>query len=234
MKIAIVGNGECALTNKNGKFIDSCDYVVRIKNFKTTGFEEYVGTKINIFSSKWFSWFRRDSYEPIDFDFLNNIRFFLFMFFDPNQSFDLTRYKIGSYVYEYNELQLRNEYPNRMGSRIVHNNELMIRGIDYSKTLYMTPHEIFELSNLLIKSNDFYRTDVPFKSIIEPTVGIRTIYKILKLFPDEEIYITGFDGFETSWYWEPEHKVNRSHFYLNERIYLKYLVNNKMVINLDG
>lgn len=233
MKIAIVGNGGSVLKNKNGEFIDSCDYVVRIKNFKIDGYEQHVGTKTNIFSSKWFSWFDRDTYEPIKFPFLSDIRLYLFMFFDPNQIFDSITYSEGSYVYEYNELQLKNEYPHRNGSVSVHNNELKRRGIPETKALYMTPEEIYDLYKLIINTKDFYRKDVSFKSIIEPTVGIRTISKIIKLFPNEEIYITGFDGFETSWYWNPSHKVNNSHFYLRERIYLKYLINNGNVINLD-
>ena len=57
-KIAIIGNG--AVNNKHGKFIDSCDTVIRMKQFVTEGYEEHVGTKLDIYVSKWFSWFETD------------------------------------------------------------------------------------------------------------------------------------------------------------------------------
>lgn len=235
MKITIVGNGQCALNKKNGEFINKCDKVVRIKNFKINGFEEYVGNKINIFSSKWFSWFDRNTNEPLQFDFLNEIEKFIFMFFDPNKDLDnnqLSNY--SDYVRFYNKLQLKNEFPSPIGSKSLHNEKIKEYGIDFGKIEYMTPEEIHDLTyNLLKIKNDYFRKDVSFESLIEPTVGIRTIYKILKMYPEEEIFITGFDGFQTSWYWQTDHKINNAHFYLNERILLKYFCTMKNVKNLD-
>lgn len=49
-RIIIIGNGAKALTNENGKFIDESDIVIRLNNFKTEGFEKYVGTKIDVYS----------------------------------------------------------------------------------------------------------------------------------------------------------------------------------------
>lgn len=233
MKITIVGNGEGVLRNDNGNFIDQCDYVVRMKNFKIRGFEKHVGTKINIFSSKWFSWFDRNTSERLHFDFLDDIQYFLFMFFDPNNTPDLSKYNTYLYISEYSKYQLQNEYPSRIGSPTIHNSELDRFGIDHDKVIYMTPDEIYDISYNILKINDFYRNDVKFKSIIEPTVGIRTIYKIIHMFPNAEIFITGFDGFTTKWYWDTSHKVNNSHYYLQERIYLKYLTNSKRVTDLD-
>lgn len=46
--IVIVGNGLSALDYKAGKFIDNCDEIVRFNNYKTDGFEEYVGSKTTI------------------------------------------------------------------------------------------------------------------------------------------------------------------------------------------
>lgn len=54
MSLVIVGNGGCALRGKNGKFIDSADCVVRIGNFVTSGFEEWVGSKTDIYVSRWY------------------------------------------------------------------------------------------------------------------------------------------------------------------------------------
>lgn len=54
MNLVIVGNGGCALRGKNGKFIDNADCVVRIGNFVTSGYEEYVGSKTDIYVSRWY------------------------------------------------------------------------------------------------------------------------------------------------------------------------------------
>jgi hypothetical protein len=235
MKITIVGNGECALTNENGNFIDNCDKVVRIKNFKTSGFEKFIGEKIDMFSSKWFSWYDRNTNEPLKFDFIEDVEKFIFMFFNPSLKYERHQFSnFSEYVWDYYRLQLKNEFPSPIGSDLLHYEKIREYNIDESRIEYMTPEDIHDLTyNMLKIKNDYFRKDVNFESLIEPTVGIRTIYKILKMYPNDEIFITGFDGFQTSWYWNPNHKVNNAHFYLNERILLKYLCNKKNVKNLD-
>lgn len=47
MKCIIIGNGESAIKN-DGKIIDSFDKVVRLNNFETVGYEEFVGTKTDL------------------------------------------------------------------------------------------------------------------------------------------------------------------------------------------
>ena len=47
-KVYIVGNGPSACSKPLGQEIDAADVVVRINNFKTQGFEQYVGTKTDI------------------------------------------------------------------------------------------------------------------------------------------------------------------------------------------
>ena len=51
MSIIIVGNGTSITDNKNGHKIDSFDTVLRFNSFKIRGYEEYTGTKTNI----WFT-----------------------------------------------------------------------------------------------------------------------------------------------------------------------------------
>lgn len=54
MNIVIIGNGECALNQKYGNFIDNCDLVIRLGNFVIDGYEEYIGHKTNIYVSRWY------------------------------------------------------------------------------------------------------------------------------------------------------------------------------------
>jgi len=48
MSVFIIGNGPSATRNKLGHIIDRADVVVRINDFKTKGFEPFVGTKTDI------------------------------------------------------------------------------------------------------------------------------------------------------------------------------------------
>jgi hypothetical protein len=54
MNICIVGNGQSALYKNNGNFIDSCDIVIRMGNFNIKGYESCVGSKIDIYCSRWY------------------------------------------------------------------------------------------------------------------------------------------------------------------------------------
>jgi len=49
--IIIIGNGDCVSKLKLGNIIDSYETVVRINNYKIDGFEEYIGTKTNVWST---------------------------------------------------------------------------------------------------------------------------------------------------------------------------------------
>jgi hypothetical protein len=53
MKIIIVGNAASVLTKQNGVVIDSFDKVIRINKFKISPYELYIGSKTNIYCSKW-------------------------------------------------------------------------------------------------------------------------------------------------------------------------------------
>jgi hypothetical protein len=44
----VVGNSGSVLDKDNGKFIDECDFVIRINLSKTDGFEQHVGSKTNL------------------------------------------------------------------------------------------------------------------------------------------------------------------------------------------
>ena len=71
---------------------------------------------------------------------------------------------------------------------------------------------------------DMY-TDIlpPFNGIdsINFSLGYKTFYFIKKLFPDRQVYATGFDFFKTAWYWDTKHNRNDSnmHPYTWERLW---------------
>jgi hypothetical protein len=53
MNAIVVGNASSMLEHKNGKIIDNFDKVIRLNKFVIKGFEDYVGTKTDIYCSKW-------------------------------------------------------------------------------------------------------------------------------------------------------------------------------------
>ena len=63
MKIVVIGNGANVLSHDNGQFIDSCDRVIRINGFRISGFEAYVGTRLDIYSC----WSGRLEYHNVDY-----------------------------------------------------------------------------------------------------------------------------------------------------------------------
>jgi hypothetical protein len=233
MKICVVGNGACALKKENGKFIDSCDQVVRIKNFQTLGYEKYVGSKIDIYSSKWFGWFDRKTYEPLKFNFLDTVHTILFMF--PNEQIVENLTNFSEYSLLYKQLQLYNELPYANNDWVAHMQCLDNFDIRNKNIEYFSLQDVEDLCINMLKINrhNYIITNKQKLRIVEPTCGIRTIYKILQLYHNFEIFLTGFDCFQTNWYWDPIHKIKHNHYYLQELIYLKQLEKTKRVIFLD-
>jgi hypothetical protein len=54
MNLCIVGNGASALNKQNRDFIDNCDIVIRLGKFIIKDYESYIGSKTDIFVSRWF------------------------------------------------------------------------------------------------------------------------------------------------------------------------------------
>ena len=52
MKAIIIGNASSILNHKNGNIINNFDKVIRLNKFVIKGFEDYVGTKTDIYCSK--------------------------------------------------------------------------------------------------------------------------------------------------------------------------------------
>lgn len=50
--IVLVGNGPAAIERKSADIIESYDQIVRFNNFTTEGYEEYVGTRTNIWATR--------------------------------------------------------------------------------------------------------------------------------------------------------------------------------------
>ncbi len=51
--VCIIGNGPSAAKESNGQFIDRCDVVIRMGNYVIDGYEDCVGSKTDVYVSRW-------------------------------------------------------------------------------------------------------------------------------------------------------------------------------------
>lgn len=133
-----------------------------------------------------------------------------------------------------------------------------IRDIDKDKKLILVNHYDLDdktrviptidlnLSNVIhthTRNDDSEITDF-FKNNLSHSVnlynnnfslGFRTIFLILKLFPHFKIYIHGFDFFKSGYYFNPNHNRNlaNKHPYIYERICVKKLVSKNKIYELS-
>ena len=233
MSICIVGNGASVLKNKNGHFIDSCDCVVRMKQFVTAGYEDYIGRKIDIYVSKWFSWFENIfPYRPRNMSHVEHVKEFWFLFCDPN----LTINSSSDYISNYITYSIKNGMPLKDGDIKKHLDYVNLFNIPHDCLRYMSLEVITDLADQLSLSTELISDKNNNTGIIEPSAGLCTIMMMLSLNPDQQIYVTGFDSFlNSSWYWDNSHRINpRCHNYLKERLILKRLICDQKIVNIDN
>jgi hypothetical protein len=89
-----------------------------------------------------------------------------------------------------------------------------------------------------IEITDFFKTNLSHNIDLYDnnfSLGFRTIFLILKLFPHYKIYIYGFDFFKSGYYFNPNHNRNlgNRHPYIYERICVKKLVSKNKIYELS-
>lgn len=192
MKVVVIGNGESALNNKNGEFIDSCDRVIRINKFVINGYEEYVGTKVDVYCAKWHKIIHRKN------DFLQLQNEFWFPYPEPPTMWGA------------------------LGGIIQHDVETHT---NYLKQKNIENKQIKFLPNVTRES-----LDKNFKGV-EPSVGVVAIEMAMHYFDNYDVYITGFDGMQTGWYWDRAHDCTSD--CRNSIIYEKMYFNKLKCCRLD-
>ena len=231
MKVCVVGNGASALNNKNGKFIDTCDVVIRMKHFELDGYTDYVGSKTDIYSSRWFSWTDAFRNKPEKWkDIINGVSEYWFMFCDPYMSYTPDTQYVSNYI----EYVFKNDVAEKNGNVSVHEKNISKFNLSIEKIKYMPYNVICELAGELNLPTDIIHDKYNNNGIIEPSAGVRTLAMALDRF-EKNIYITGFDSFlNSSWYWDPNHPVNQScHCYTREHLYIKKLLITNRICSLD-
>ena len=221
--ILIVGNSQTLLEKNNGKRIDAFDYVVRMGDSpRIRGYEQYVGTKTDMFRMKWFNYFNVDICTgDINFgkprtSFEFEYRDILCISQDPDY-FTETATSFNRYVTD----SLNRSFYYHIGNRYLH--DVAIKNFNLTtKKWYVFNAD--DMQDLVVNMNN-YSTKVNYTNGIEPSGGLCTIWFFIKNYPKSNITITGFDGWASGHYWKPN-KIPffSSHSGVYETMFIKQLI----------
>jgi hypothetical protein len=116
-------------------------------------------------------------------------------------------------------------------------NLILVNHYNLDDTTIRIPTEKLDLTNVLhvhsrnddVEITNFFNQTLNCQIKIPNcnfSLGFRTIFLILKLFPDKNICIHGFDFFKSGYYFKPDHNRNVAtrHPYIYERICVKKLI----------
>lgn len=206
-RIVIVGNGGSSLNQQNGRFIDESDIVIRIKGFILDGFEEFVGTKTDIWVTKWFS------FEDKQFNKL------WLPFIDPSTFIH------NEDIRNLNNCMFKNQFEDRNINFKKH--EELIQQIGYSNIQFLNEWELIScLAETKIDCKSVY-TKSGF-NMYHPTTYLLAIFLSLVRFPNHKVFVTGWDNFQKGYYWNMHAKTCNTktwpHQYKKEDLFIKKLI----------
>lgn len=229
-KLIVIGNGNGILDKKNGSLIDSFDYVVRMGSCQVAGYEEYVGTRTDLYRSSWDRMF--ELIEGVLYPIKNNIRSNNFLFLEPDYDVfsetiaDANNINLKKLFYKkkFVEHRFYNLLSCNIPQRILHDFFLRIINILYcsNNIFYMTIKQRIDIFKKL-------NNTIQFKEAFLPSGGLCTLLFVLETFKDYSIWITGFDGFQTKYYWRSTDVSFKVHSSLHENLFLKELTKNKII-----
>jgi hypothetical protein len=210
-----VGNGGSSLNQQNGRFIDDSDIVIRIKSFVTEGFEEFVGTKTDIWFTKWFS-FETKQFKKLWLPFI-----------DPNA------FVYDEDIRKLNECIFKNQFEDRHVNLKKH--EELVRQIGYCNIDFLTEHELTScLAETKIDCKPVYTKSG--LNMYHPTTYLLAIFLSILRFPDHKVFITGRDNFQKGYYWNLHTKTCSTktwpHQYKKEDLFIKKLIYNNKITSI--
>jgi hypothetical protein len=218
-RIVIIGNGKKALNSKKKEFIDE-SIVIRMNNFKTVGFEEYVGTRTDIYSCA-----------P---------RYIEFIDLTDEQRSDICKQNLKDSLVRYKHGFTEQEIEERKESFFRIHTPPKVESAKLSKILFLFTNDKSKIQSYPF-TEKIRVSDVEFDQ--NYSTGLRTILYCLSHFKTNEIFITGFDNFLLSgWYWDDKFNIadkyirtanyTDGHPYLVERQMMKELIRNKTITEI--
>lgn len=226
--IIVVGNAQSILDKKNGQKIDSFDYVVRMGNCPLKGYEEHVGTKTNMYRASWDRLVHVNKqelrYRPINIQF----KFDDLLFLEPHPDEYSETICLGNCP-RFGKVYNKMFFPyvsfftpmfSTQPQRYLHERCLSFfkDGWDIKRVYHTT---IADRINAFRLVNEFKPED---KELFLPSSGLFTLSHVLLRFANDNIFITGFDGFKTRHYWRDFDAYFTGHNPFREQIAIKRLI----------
>lgn len=219
-KIIIIGNGKQVFDSKKRKLVDEST-VIRMNNFKIEGFEDYVGTRTDMYSCS-------PKYLKL-IDATDEKRMF-----KCQQDFNEA-------LAEHGHKFTPQEIEERTKSYFKIYTPPKIESAKLESIIYLWTND-----KSTVQSYPFYeKIKVWDSEEFDPiySTGFRTILYCLSHFNDYEVFITGFDNFLLSgWYWDDKFNMANKHTrttnytdghpYLIERDKMMTLIKNKAITEI--
>lgn len=222
MSVIVIGNAGSVLKAPNGKKIDSFDTVIRMGGFKIQDHEDYIGKKTTVWANGG-SVFKFKKYlEGIENNYIWNM-----LPPDTNKEYiNIGNSYENNYIKEWLDQKYQvldctvNDYKNWYKELKQKNKIDEIK----LKTLYSIIRDLSFEKTVDIKSS--------YNGFIIPSLGACTLFYALQQY--KKITVTGFDFFNTGWYWDKEHKCHVSkHNLLLEKIWFHKKINEGVIDKLD-
>lgn len=205
----VVGTGESLLRHAYGEMIDNFDCVIRSSNVlefdSKLRYEKHTGRKTNIF---WFNYSKLYRVSAIQ----SNVSI-LCLFDDPDDYADFYLHR-SSFIFDY--LQISRQYFDLLVSNTFVNKKFFFTKNNYCKLCQKLKLR-YTQSNIAVRHR--------------PSAGLCAIFFALERFTD--VYITGFDGFTTNFYYSTDKSsVRLAHSGFHELLLLQSLIKNGIVKTL--
>ena len=225
--ILVVGNAKSLLERENGHKIDTFDYVVRMGNCPLKGYEKYVGTKTDMYRASWDRLIHVDkqklTYRPIFIQFQFSDLLFLETHLDEYiETTPLGNYSRFVKVYKKSFFPLVSFFTPKFiqqPQRFLHEKCLQLFKKEWGiKNVHYL--SLFDRINAFELINSWKPEE---QELFLPSSGMFTLCFILSHFQNENIFITGFDGFKTQHYWRDYETFFTGHNPYREQIAIKKL-----------
>lgn len=225
-KIILVGNASSLLQKKNGDKIDSYDYVVRMGNCTVKNYESYTGTKTDIYRVSWDRLLHNINKTNVFRPIVPSFNFHTLLFLDKEP--DTFQEIASAYMMKTNDKLFKKSlfaeisFPEHIflkrNERITHD-----KCLDFFVRRHNVQH--VEYMDYGVRTNVFLSVNAPPKTnMVLPSSGILTLAHILDTRPNDDITITGYDGFATRYYWRDYETYFDGHSSYREKMYIKQLI----------
>lgn len=185
--MVIIGCGVKVLSSKKREFIDS-SLVVRMNNFRIEGYEDFVGTRTDIYacSKKYLAYI--DSTEAARQSWCEDWL---------KQSIVGHEEEISKWTEEEKQRRKKEWMSVHALPNVKSNSLKEILYVDAKDKSQVVGHPLYDK----IRVCDFYMEHTY-------STGFKTILYCLRNYADHQIFVTGFDNFMSSgWYWDAEQRV---------------------------